>query len=147
MSEHPPADSSDFDFWIGEWEVSWPHDGRGRNVISRVLDDRVILESFDGNPGLPFRGMSLSTISPETGRWHQTWVDSDGGYLDFQGGMVEGRMILQRTARIDGRAVEQRMVFDQIARDSLEWRWERSTDGGVTWELVWPISYRRVDPR
>jgi len=144
MSEFAPADLSDFDFWLGEWEVSWPHEGRGRNVITRVLDDHVILENFDGNPGMAFRGMSVSTISAETGRWQQTWVDSEGGYLDFVGGMVDGRMILQRTAHRDGREFLQRMVFDEITANSLEWRWERSTDGGATWELLWPISYRRA---
>ena len=113
--------------------------------VEKLYDGCAIRENW-----MPLQGSgggSLNNYVTADYRWHQTWVDSDGGYLDFQGGLVEGRMILQRTARIDGRAVEQRMVFDQIARDSLEWRWERSTDGGVTWELVWPISYRRVDPR
>jgi hypothetical protein len=140
----PPSDPSDFDFWVGEWEVTWPHEGRGRNVISRVLNDRVILEEFDGGPDSGFRGMSVSTISPETGVWHQTWVDSDGGYLDFRGGMRDGEMILEREATRDGATFRQRMVWTAIAPDSLEWRWQRSTDEGATWETVWPISYRRA---
>jgi len=36
-----------------------------------------------------------------------------------------------------------RMVFHDIARDSLVWDWELSRDGQRTWELLWSITYRR----
>lgn len=146
MPPTPSADPSDFDFWVGEWDLSWPDDGHGRNVISRVLDGRVVLEQFDGRPGTEMRGMSVSSISPETGLWHQTWVDSEGGYLDFRGGMRGGEMVLERTATRDGATIRQRMVWSVIGPDALDWRWQRSTDDGATWETAWPISYRRTSP-
>ena len=59
MPPTPSADPSDFDFWVGAWDLSWPPDGHGRNVISRVLDDRVVLEQFDGRQGIEMRGMSV----------------------------------------------------------------------------------------
>ncbi len=45
----------------------------------------------------------------------------------------------------DGREIEKRMVFSEIEADTFDWRWERSTDGGVTWESLWTIDYRRAD--
>jgi hypothetical protein len=36
-----------------------------------------------------------------------------------------------------------RMVFLNITRDSLDWRWEKSEDGGKSWQLMWPIHYER----
>jgi hypothetical protein len=41
MSEQRFADPSDVDVRIGEWEVSRPHERRGRGVISKVFDDRA----------------------------------------------------------------------------------------------------------
>ena len=37
------------------------------------------------------------------GKWKQTWVDNEGGYLDFVGESKDGQMILSREAtRPDG---------------------------------------------
>ena len=85
-----------------------------------------------------------STISPETGHWHQTWVDDSGGYLDFLGGLRDGEMILEREATCDGATFRQRMLWTDIGPDSLEWRWQRSIDVGAPWETVWAVSYRRA---
>ena len=43
----------------------------------------------------------------------------------------------------DGKPVKMRMVFKNIRSDSLDWSWERSTDGGKTWTVQWPIHYTR----
>ena len=132
----------EFDFWLGGWDLTWEPDGRGTNTITSILRDRVILEQFDGSPSIPLRGMSVSAFDPGSGRWKQTWVDSDGGYLDFVGGMAGDRMILERTAKP---GVLQRMAWFDIEPESLRWNWERSTDDGATWKVVWAITYRRRD--
>jgi len=43
----------------------------------------------------------------------------------------------------DGRPVKLRMVFYNIAADSLDWDWERSDDDGASWTLQWRLHYRR----
>jgi len=132
-----------FDFWLGEWEVTWGESGRGVNRITSILDDRVILENFDARPSMPFCGMSVSTYSQRLGKWQQTWVDNQGNYLDFVGAFADGEMALAREATIDGERVLQRMVWHNIGRDELDWNWERSDDGGKTWQVVWRIHYQR----
>ena len=131
------------DFWLGEWDVSWDGDQHGRNTITRILDSRVIQEQFNGAPSLDFRGMSLSVYSARLGRWRQTWVDSEGNYWDFRGGVQGDEFILDTDDVIDGRPVRLRMVFYNIAREELDWRWERSDDDGRTWQLRWHLHYRR----
>jgi hypothetical protein len=37
------------------------------------------------------------------------------------------------------------MVFSDIGSDSFDWRWERSLDGGETWEPLWTIDYHRLN--
>lgn len=144
----PPCsqpEASQFDFWLGEWELEWGEDGRGRNVITRALEDCVIVEDFDGTPAIGLRGRSVSVFDAQSGQWRQTWVDNQGGYLDFSGAFSNSRMVLMRAAMLDGQQVLQRMVWYDIGDDSLRWNWERSDDGGASWEVLWEIRYTRAN--
>jgi hypothetical protein len=132
------------DFWVGTWDLTWDKDKKGTNTITRVLGDCVIMEHFNGGDSMTLRGMSVSTYNPNTGKWYQTWVDNDGSYLDFVGGMQGDKMILSRYFTRKGKLLMQRMVFHDIKPDSLIWDWQRSTDQGKTWENLWTINYRRV---
>jgi hypothetical protein len=38
------------------------------------------------------------------------------------------------------------MVFTDVKRDSFNWRWEATTDGGKTWTLAWRLAYKRKAP-
>ena len=134
-------------FWIGDWQLTYTENGKqatGRNRVTKILDGCVGLEEFDGHPGTPLRGRSVSMYDAASGRWKQTWVDNAGAYLDFTGGLEEARMVLSREAKRDGRHFLQRMVFDEVTRASLRWRWQRSDDGGKSWKTQWEIAYRRT---
>ncbi len=139
-------EASQFDFWIGEWDLSWTgEDGtkhNGTNIISKILGDCVIQENFNA-PGMSFRGMSVSVFDSKSGKWKQTWVDDAGGYLDFMGEYRDGRMVLQRVADPDGKPFLQRMIWYNISADTLDWNWERSDDNGATWRVLWNIHYSR----
>ena len=64
--------------------------------------------------------------------------------MDFVGEFKDGQMILARDAvRVDGTKVIQRMVFKNISGNEFDWSWEASKDGGKTWEVQWPIHYKR----
>lgn len=139
-------ESKQFDFWIGEWELSYVEDGKpgkSRNRVTKVLDGCAVLEEFTGEPGTKLNGRSYSTYDRLARTWKQTWVDNTGAYLDFTGAFAEGRMTLARDATA-GKGVKQRMVFQDIRRDSLKWLWQKSEDGGATWKTQWEIDYRRV---
>ena len=132
------------DFWVGSWDLTWENDKKGTNTITRVLGDCVIMENFNGGDSMTLRGMSVSTYNTKTGNWYQTWVDNDGAYLDFVGGMQGDKMILSRTVTMEDKVLMQRMVFHDIKHESLIWDWQRSTDQGKTWENLWTINYRRI---
>ncbi len=142
------AESRQFDFWIGEWELSYKTPdgkaGTSRNRISPILDGCAILEEFSGAPGTKLDGRSVSTFDRNARAWKQTWVDNTGSYLDFTGGLSEGRMVLAREAERQGRRFRQRMVWQDIRPDALKWLWQRSDDGGSTWSTQWEIDYKRV---
>ncbi len=132
-----------FDFWLGEWELRWAEDRKGINTITKILDGRVIKESFDGRPSMNLVGQSYSVYVEPLGLWKQTWVDNEGSYLDFTGGFKDGRMTLSREAIRDGKKFLQRMVWHNIEKDRFDWNWERSDDQGATWKTVWKIHYTR----
>ena len=137
--------SRQFDFWIGEWNVEWQLEGKtgkGTNVVRSTLDNCVIEEYFDGTPAIPLRGRSFSTYT-KAGKWQQTWVDNQGGYLDFIGAFKDGQMVLERKAIADGKEIYQRMVWYNIAKDNFDWNWERADDEGKTWKILWKIIYSR----
>ena len=139
------AGADALDFWVGSWVVSWVGGGHGTNTIRRILDDRAIEESFEGSDAeSSLKGRSLSVQAAVDGRWRQTWVDSTGAYLDFVGVEVDGRIAFQRETTIDGVAVLQRMVWLDVTTDALRWQWQRSRDGGASWDVVWEIDYRRT---
>lgn len=144
--KEPPCASpefSQFDFWVGEWNLTWGDSGRGTNTIDKVMGGCVIQENFDGTPSIQLKGMSVSTYNKNQGKWQQTWVDNSGGYLDFVGEFKEGKMILSRSFEKDGNKIEQRMVWYNISDNELDWNWERSDDNGETWKVFWKIHYQR----
>ena len=59
---------------------------------------------------MPFQGMSVSVYNPRLGQWRQTWVDNEGNYWDFRGGVCENQMILATEDVVEGRPVKLRMV-------------------------------------
>ncbi|MBV60218.1 MAG: hypothetical protein CMH65_02850 [Nevskiales bacterium] len=137
--------ANDFDFWLGQWNLTWGSDGQATNQVSRILDEQVILEQFDARPGDQLAGMSVTVYDAKADQWKQTWVDNTGAYLDFTGGLApDGSMELFRPAQTaEGQPMLQRMVWYNIRPNSLDWNWERSTDGGASWQTVWKIHYER----
>ena len=140
-----------FDFWKGEWEASWVENEvvsiNGTNVISTILDGKVIQEHFKINSGNSkgFKGTSISVFNPKTKIWKQAWADNQGGYYDFTGN-IDGnkRIFTTKIKEKDGNQNILRMVFYDKRKNSFIWDWEGSKDGGKTWSLKWRIYYKRV---
>jgi hypothetical protein len=141
-------ESKQLDFWIGEWDATFAGpDGKpvkGRNRISKILDGCVVLEEFDGTPGTPLKGHSVSTFDRATKKWKQAWVDNTASYLDFVGDRDAGDMVFAREVERQGKKIRMRMVFRDVKTDSFKWLWQRSDDEGKTWATQWEIDYRRA---
>lgn len=141
----PPCSAPEFkqfDFWVGSWDLTWSDSLHGTNNITKDFDNCVITEHFDSQPSGNFKGMSVSTYSKNLGKWQQTWVDNQGGYLDFIGGWETDRMVLSRSFMKNDSTVFQRMVWFDISDSSFTWNWERSTDN-ENWATLWQIHYKR----
>jgi hypothetical protein len=45
---------------------------------------------------------------------------------------------------VEGLPALYRMRWENIERDSLDWSYQRSDDGGESWITLWAIEYSRV---
>lgn len=148
----PAPEARQLDFWVGTWDLTgrqrtadgW-RDTPATNHVRAVLGGCVIQEEFRMAAPGGLEGMSVSVYDARAGVWRQTWVDNQGGYLVFEGGMEGDRMVLTTAARplASGDTLVSRMVFHDLAADRLVWDWERSTDAGRSWTLQWTLEYRR----
>ena len=142
------AESSQFDFWVGEWNLTWADSLRGNNRIEKIFGNCTIHENFS-NPKSKYLGQSWSVYNPNYHQWQQTWVDNTGGYIALTGGMQGDSMVLTTAERVvpanlspTGKMIN-RMVYYNIKKVSFDWVWEASTDGGLTWKANWKIRYER----
>ncbi|TJY37083.1 hypothetical protein [Pontimicrobium aquaticum] len=142
-----------FDFWIGNWEVTWSEAnnkmGKGINVIEKELDGKIIKENFQitGGKNKGFKGVSVSVLNQQTGIWNQAWVDNAGSYLSFTQDRDEFGNLIFVTNKVekDSLSIVSRMVFKDVKTNSFTWDWEGSVDGGKTWKLNWRINYSRIN--
>ena len=79
----------------------------------------------------------------QRGVWHQTWVDSSGGLLMLDGGLVDGAMVLRGSDRdVDtGALLAQQITWSQET-DGVRQHWQTSADEGATWTTVFDGHYR-----
>jgi hypothetical protein len=130
-----------FDFWIGDWDVADPN-GKpvGRNRIAAVQKGCALTEQWEGKGGVT--GTSLNAWDAERKRWHQTWIDSTGGLLLLEGGLVEGKMVLAGIANdAAGKPARQRITWQKLSDGRVRQTWESSVDGGATWTSVFDGYY------
>lgn len=134
----PPACAAtafhQFDFWLGDWDVR-DASGKlvGQNRIARMHKECVIFENYRAGE---FSGSSLNVYDADRKVWHQTWVDSGGGLLVIEGGLVDGKMILAGEtvdAEKPGGKVDNRITWQPLPDGRVRQLWETSADKGSTW--------------
>ncbi len=140
----------EMEFWVGEWDLKWTVQGRegsGSNSVSKTLGGMVIHEHFSGEEGsyAGFKGESFTIFDPRMGSYFQTWVDNNGGYLDFTFARENEKYIFEREAEYNDKPVKSRMVFYDIEPNSFTWDWERMNPDSDSWELQWRIFYSRKE--
>ena len=137
-----PPESRQFDFWIGDWNVTTP-DGKpaGTNKIELVSGGAALLENWTGAGGGD--GKSLNTYSRAKKQWQQFWVGTGGGVLELAGGLVDGNMVLIGEHKTRAGQMTEKITWTPNADGSVRQHWEQSTDGGKTWTDAFDGLYRK----
>lgn len=137
------AEYHQFDFWIGDWDVTDvgdPHNVSAHVRVERILDGCVLKETYEGASGV--NGESFSIFDRTRHVWHQTWVTSHGQLLIVEGGLTGGNIVLSGADKtpdgkdrlVRGTWIPQKDGFRETA--------VRSIDGGRTWEPWFDLNFR-----
>jgi hypothetical protein len=153
------ATASDFDFWVGSWDVrnrwlrrrlagSDDWEEFDATVVARPLLDGVGNEDeFRTDHAGGFIGMSFRFFDPERRRWSIYWADSRRpGELDppvfgtFSGdvGLFEGEDVYR------GRPILVHFAWSGVTTPTPRWEQSFSDDGGRTWETNWVMDFARA---
>jgi hypothetical protein len=128
-----------FDFWIGEWDVTVQGRPAGTNSVQLILDKCVIFENWTGARGL--HGKSFNIYNAAKKQWQQFWVDSNGNVLELIGQFKDGAMRLQgETTGAQGK-LWQRITFTPLPEGRVRQLWESSRDEGKTWATAFDGLY------
>ena len=128
-----------FDFWLGQWEITEADAPAGTNVVESLLGGCAIRENYLDQFGGSV-GTSINSYDADTKEWRQTWVADYGiayrmaGNLDAAGTMVlKGERINALNGRhlfdtwtwtpIDGNTMGQtgRITVPAVGRDEQFW--------------------------
>jgi hypothetical protein len=139
----PGAESHQFDFWIGDWEVRDMGALSGHNSIRPILDGCVLQETWSGVSGSA--GSSLNFYDPLRRHWRQFWVWREGTTLELEGDFRDGKMVLEgESLGRNGEKQRNRISWSSNADGSVRQHWQISRDGGVTWKTEFDGEYRRM---
>jgi hypothetical protein len=122
---------SEFDFWIGKWNVTNP-DGTaaGKNVIDKIQDNCILRENWTSAKG-KLTGTSSNFYNAQTKQWEQIWIDNQGGSLHLKGNKTGNQMILETDEETneDGQIFYHRVTWTDNEDGSVRQYWETITEG------------------
>lgn len=133
-----------FDFWVGDWQVN---DAKGkpagRNLVQSVQNGCALQENWT-SASSGFSGTSLNYYNRQSQRWHQTWVDNQGGSLELTGNLVEGEMVLSSATANNpqGQTVKHVISWTPNPDGSVRQVWQTTTDGNSS--VVFDGLYTKV---
>ncbi len=143
------ARAREFDFWIGDWDVTpWrsppgPNAPRlGTNRVETLLRECMLLENWTDSQGGTGKSMNFFDINRQ--KWRQIWVADGGTSLDYEGELRDGAMRFEGwTMSPGGARILQKLTFFPIHADTVRQLFETSADSGRTWQPGFDGRYAR----
>ncbi len=129
-----------FDFWIGDWQVTAGGKQVGTNRIDSLADGCALLENWIGAGGN--HGHSLNFYDSTRMAWMQAWADSTATTLVLEGHFENGHM--QLSSLKPGIKVADRITWTPNKDGTVRQFWDHTDDGGKTWSVSFDGLYRRM---
>jgi len=145
----PPACQSaeyrQWDFWIGNW-ASYTKEGvlQGHNLVVQIEKTCALQEWWHGTDGLT--GTSFSVFDKSRKVWNQTWVSSGGTLLPIEGRLI-GKSIVLWGNHVGANGIPElhRTIWTPKDDGGILQVWDKTLDGGQTWEIIYEGHLRRTD--
>lgn len=138
-------EASQFDFWLGRWEVRQPNGTLvGHNTITKRDGGCTIHEQWEGTAGST--GTSTSFFVPSRGQWRQVWVGSGATLIDMTGELIDGGMQMEGTLEYanQDRVVAFRAAWTEAPDGRVRQRMEEFDLVSQGWKLWFDGFYRRI---
>jgi len=136
-----------FDFWIGDWDVSSNGQMAGTNSIHPIHNGCALQENWQGSGEGGISGSSFNIYDRANDKWHQTWVDASGTLLELDGAFANGNMVLsgERPSRDGSGTSLHRITWTPREDGAVRQLWEVSTDDGSNWSVLFDGLYEKQD--
>lgn len=159
------ATYSDFDFWVGEWQVYDLESGilMGFDEVDKAFGGCALRQHWRqmndrysiAGAARRLDGGSVTALGPG-GKWHQTWVDNSGSNISLSGGLDASGVIV-----LESEWLEFKSRQGQEVRVKYKWHWDPQGDGSIhnwglrasgagdpiEWQKTFDIVYRRNAPK
>ena len=121
---------AEFDFWVGQWQVTANGKPAGNNTISKIENGCVVRENWSSATSA-YTGTSYNFYNQTTEQWEQLWLDNQGGFLKLAGTRKDNQMILQAAPakNEEGAEVIQRITWTANQDGTVRQLWEALTAG------------------
>lgn len=136
-----------FDYWLGNWKIGAPgSSGNAHSTVSLSLDKCLVVENWDGGRG--HTGENIFGYSADDKSWYGMFADNEGRVHVFTSGKVEtGSAEFEGTSHgPNGETVLNRVKVVRVSPDKVEQIWEKSSDNGASWNIVFRGEYSRATP-
>jgi hypothetical protein len=140
-------ESRQFDFWLGEWDVSPSGASSGAIIaessITLIDQGCVIMEHW--RPFAAAHGHSLNMYDPATQSWHQSWMAASPLRTEYRGAFSNGVMSFEALTPLPGvpEDARSRMNFQRIDENTVRQWGEQLNAGETEWTVTWDLTYRR----
>jgi len=135
------------DYWLGSWKIGGEgSSGNAHSTVTLSLDKCLVVENWDGRRG--HRGQNVFGYSADDKIWYGMFADNEGRVHVFTSGKVaDGTAEFEGTSRgANGVKVLNRVKVTRLNPSKVEQTWEKSSDNGGTWNVVFRGEYLRANP-
>lgn len=135
-----------FDFWVGEWEVTdTAGNAQGKNTITKIEDGCTLQEKWVGAKGTT--GTSLNYYNPSDSTWNQLWIDKNGTILKLKGHYIDNKMVLKSelTTSKKGQQYYNQITWTKIDDNTVSQLWDIYTPGEKKIQTLFLGIYKRKE--
>lgn len=160
VAQDAAAHARDWAWLVGNWDV-WHRRLKerlvgdthwqtfsGRSALWLVMDGQgTIDDNVVALPGDPYRGLTLRTFDPSTGKWSIWWLDGrDPTHIDppVLGGFHADAGTFIGHDTFKGRPITMRFRWNDIHSSRPWWEQAFSADDGASWEVNWRNYFTRT---
>jgi hypothetical protein len=132
------------DFWLGAWNISVSNESTtATSSVTLELDHCLVIERWNGGDG--HRGENLFGYSADDQSWHGFFADNQGRvHLFLNGKASPGSATFTGPSRdSDGKTELNRITIRRVSATQVEQLWQKSSDGGKSWNTVFQGEYTR----